>query len=151
MNAAIENNDPLEILFGDFEVTEADKALWAAQADKEAQELWTRARNFRPELRAYSENVEAAEKEILAVLVELNAKRDSWIAKKYKENAKTIKFGDIDDDRDDRIASYSITYINAKRRNNNIENLTKSINEAISALEIANKNLAEIARMTYNF
>lgn len=151
MNAAIENNDPLEILFGDFEVTEADKAIWAAQAIKDAQESWTRARNFRPELRAYSENVAEAEKEILAAFVDLNAKRDSWIAKTYKENSKSIKFGDIDDDRDDRIASYSITYINAKRRNNNIENLTKSINEALAALEYANKNVAEIARMTYNF
>ena len=142
--------DALEILFGDWEVTEADKALVEAQAIKDAQESWARARNFRPELRAYSENVEAAEKEILAVLVELNAKRDSWIAKKYKENSKSIKFGDIDDDRDDRIASYSITYINAKRRNNNIEALTKSIANALTALEYANKNVAEIARLTYN-
>jgi hypothetical protein len=143
--------DALEILFGDWEETEADKALLESQAIKDAQESWARARNFRPELRAYNENVEAAEKEILAVLVELNAKRDSWIAKTYKENSKTIKFGDIDDDRDDRIASYSITYINAKRRNNNIEALTKSIASALTALEYANKNIAEIARLTYNF
>lgn len=149
MNTAI--IDPLEILFGNYEPTEADEAEFAAAELAAAQKTWSRARNFRPELRAYSENVEAAEKEILAALVELNAKRDSWIAKKYKENSKSIKFGDIDDDRDDRIASYSITYINAKRRNNNIENLTKAINEALAALEYANKNVAEIARLTYNF
>jgi hypothetical protein len=143
--------DALEILFGDWEETEADKALWESQAIKDAQESWARARNFRPELRAYNENVEAAEKEILAVLVELNSKRDSWIAKTYKENTKTIKFGDIDDDRDDRIASYSIGYINARRRHNNIEAFTKAIANALTALEYANKNVAEIARLTYNF
>lgn len=141
----------LDILFGDYEVTEDDKALWAAQDLKNAQESWTRARNFRPELRAYSETLEVAELEMIEKLAKLNAEKDLWIAKIYKENSKTIKFGDIDDDRDDRVATYSITSINAKRRTRNIENLSKSIDAVLVALGYANKNLAELAQITYNF
>lgn len=141
--------DALDILFGDYEVTEDDKALWAAQDLKNAQESWIRARNFRPELRAYSENLEVAELEMIEKLAKLNAEKDLWIAKTYKENSKTIKFGDIDDDRDDRVAAYSITSINAKRRTRNIENLSKSIDAVLVALGYANKDLAEIAKITY--
>jgi hypothetical protein len=141
--------DALDILFGDCEVTAEDEAEYAAEAKEAAQNVWTRARNFRPELRAYSETLEVAELEMIEQLAKLNAEKALWIAKTYKENSKTIKFGDIDDDRDDRVAAYSITSINAKRRTRNIENLSKSIDAVLVALGYANKDLAEIAKITY--
>ena len=142
--------DPIEILFGNYEATESDKAEFAAAELASIQKAWSRARNFRPELRGYNENVIDAEQEMIAELAELSAKREVWIAKTYKSNSKKITFGDIDDDRDDMPKSYTIEAINEKRRARHVENLTASMKKVIVALAVVNSNTAELAKTIYN-